>query len=37
MWDILDAIFWLAIAGIALAGLYCRSGAIAGRLDGGRF
>jgi hypothetical protein len=37
MWDILDAVFWLAIAGVALAGLYFRSGSIAGRFDGGRY
>jgi hypothetical protein len=37
MWDILDAVFWLAVIGFAVTGLYIRSGAIAGRFDGGSF
>ena len=35
MWDILNAVFWLAVIGVALTGLYVRSGNIAGRFDGG--
>jgi hypothetical protein len=35
MWDILDAVFWLGIIGLALAGLYVRAGSIAGRFNGG--
>jgi hypothetical protein len=37
MWDILDAVFWLAVIGFVLTGLYIRSGNIAGRFDGGSF
>jgi hypothetical protein len=35
MWDILNAVFWLATVGLALTGLYVRSGDIASRFDGG--
>jgi len=35
MWDILDAVFWLALTGLVLTGLYIRSGAIAGRFEQG--
>lgn len=37
MWDILNAVFWLAAVGFAVTGLYVRSGDIASRFDGGNF
>jgi hypothetical protein len=35
MWDILTTVFWLAAMGLAVTGLYVRSGDIASRFDGG--
>jgi hypothetical protein len=37
MWDILNAVFWLTAMGLAVTGLYIRSGQIAGHLNGGKF
>jgi hypothetical protein len=37
MWDILNAVFLLATVGLTVAGLYIRSGQIAGHLNGGKF